>query len=90
MNENNFVIKKQQPNKERKKRLTIHSSNLVSTHKMIGNHYIFPKKKYARRDLNFVRVDRRCKAIVDCCCSMPLGVRRVNAMIKGVWVLTIR
>ena len=51
---------------------------------MTGNHYIFPKKKYAGRDLNFVRVDRRCKAIVDCCCSIPLGVRRVNAMIKGV------
>ena len=80
MNENNFVIKKQQPKKQR---LTIHSSKLVSTHKMTGNHYIFPKKKYAGRDLNFVRVDRRCKAIVDCCCSMPLGVRRVNAMIKA-------
>ena len=51
MNENNFVIKKQQPNKQTKKRLTIHSSNLVSTHKMIGNHYIFPKKKYAGREL---------------------------------------
>ena len=25
MNENNFVIKKQQPNKQRKKRLTFHS-----------------------------------------------------------------
>ena len=63
MNQNNFVIKKEQTNKQSRDDLS--PFNEVSTHKNI-NQYIFSKRKYAGRDLNLS--DWRCKAIVDCCC----------------------
>ena len=62
MNENNFVIKKEQ--QTNKAEIDLSLSNEVSTHEII-NQYIFSKKKYAGRDLNLS--DWRCKAIVDCC-----------------------
>ena len=62
MNENNFVIKKEQ--QTNKAEIDLSLSNEVSTHKII-NQYIFSKTKYAWRDLNLS--DWRCKAIVDCC-----------------------
>ena len=66
MNENNFVIKKEQ--QTNKAEIDLSLSNEVSTHKII-NQYIFSKKKYNGRDLNLS--DWRCKAIVDgCCCSV--------------------
>ena len=65
MNENNFVIKKEQ--QTNKAEIDLSLSNEVSIHKII-NQYIFSKKKYAWRDLNLS--DWRCKAIVDCCSSV--------------------
>ena len=29
-------------------------------------------------------LDWGCKAIVDCCCSMPLGVERMTAKTKDI------
>ena len=86
MNKNNFAIKKQQTNKQTKQRLTCHFQIQFRVTKWSINTYFQSRRNILGEIYISFGLNWRCKAIAGCCCSIPLGVKRMTAKIKGTWI----
>ena len=83
MNKNNFVIKKQPTNNQTKQRLTCHFQIQFRHTKWSMYTYFQSRRNMLREIYISFGLNWRCKAIVGCCCSIPLSVKRMTAKIKG-------